>query len=145
MNGTGMRENSAGGTMLTDARVEANVPAADIERARAFYRDKLGLTPSAELASGYLRYETDGGTAFNVYQTEYAGRAGHTVAQIHVRDLDKEVEDLKTRGVVFEIYDDMPDVEWRGEVAVMPHMGKAAWFKDSEGNILCLDEPAAEG
>jgi predicted enzyme related to lactoylglutathione lyase len=127
--------------MLNDSRVEANIPAADIDRAKAFYADKLGLEPSTEVVPGYLRYETAGGTTFNVYQTEYAGRAGHTIAQIHVEDVEKEVADLKAKGVGFEVYDDMPGVEWRGEVAVMPQMGKAAWFKDSEGNILCLDEP----
>jgi predicted enzyme related to lactoylglutathione lyase len=129
--------------MLSDSRVEANIPAADIDRAKAFYGDKLGLTPSAEPFPGYVRYETSGGTAFNIYQTQYAGTAGHTIAQIHVQDVEKEVGDMKARGVVFEVYDDMPGVEWRGEVAVMPEMGKAAWFKDSEGNILCVDEPAA--
>jgi predicted enzyme related to lactoylglutathione lyase len=128
--------------MLSDSRVEANIPAADIERAKAFYADKLGLKPSAEPFPGYVRYETGSGTAFNLYQTEYAGTAGHTIAQIHVQDVEKEVGDMKAKGVAFEVYDDMPGVEWRGEVAVMPEMGKAAWFKDSEGNILCIDEPA---
>ena len=129
--------------MLSESRVEANIPAADIDRAKAFYADKLGLTPSAEPFPGYARYETSNGTAFNLYQTQYAGTAGHTIAQIHVQDVEKEVGDMKARGVAFEVYDDMPGVEWRGEVAVMPEMGKAAWFKDSEGNILCVDEPAA--
>jgi predicted enzyme related to lactoylglutathione lyase len=131
--------------MLSDARVEANIPAGDIERAKVFYADKLGLRPSAEVVPGYVRYETTGGTAFNIYQTQYAGMAGHTIAQIHVDDVEKEAADLKAKGVVFEVYDDMPGVEWRGEVAVMPQMGKAAWFKDSEGNILCLDEPPSGG
>jgi predicted enzyme related to lactoylglutathione lyase len=129
--------------MLKDSRVEANIPAGDIERAKAFYADKLGLTPSTEVVPGYLRYETAGGTTFNIYQTQYAGTAGHTIAQIHVDDVEKEAADLKAKGVAFEVYDDMPGVEWRGEVAVMPEMGKAAWFKDSEGNILCIDEPAS--
>ena len=127
--------------MLNDSRVEANIPAGDIDRAKAFYADKLGLTRSTEVMPGYVRYETAGGTAFNLYQTQFAGMAGHTIAQIHVDDVEKEVADLKARGVNFEVYDDMPGVEWRGEVAVMPGMGKAAWFKDSEGNILCVDEP----
>src|SRR3954466_12812431 len=127
--------------MVNHRRVEGKNPAAGIERAKSFYADKLGLSPSAELVPGYLRYETSGGTAFNIYQTQYAGTAGHTIAQIHVQDVEKEVGDMKARGVVFEVYDDMPGVEWRGEVAVMPEMGKAAWFKDSEGNILCVDEP----
>src|SRR3954454_4614319 len=127
--------------VLSDSRVEANIPAGDIERAKAFYADKLGLTPSMEVP-GYLRYQTAGGTSFNIYQTEYAGQAGHTIAQLHVADLHKEVGDLKAKGVVFEVYD-MPGVQWQGEVASLGEMGKAAWFKDSEGNILCVDEPAA--
>ncbi|MFL6112796.1 MAG: VOC family protein, partial [Catenulispora sp.] len=89
--------------MLKDSRVEANIPAGDIERAKAFYADKLGLTPSTEVVPGYLRYETAGGTTFNIYQTQYAGTAGHTIAQIHVDDVEKEAADLKAKGVAFEV------------------------------------------
>ena len=82
---------------------------------------------------------TAGGTAFNIYRTEYAGQAGHTIAQWHVSDIESEVRDLKDKGVVFEHYD-LPDVDWDGDVASMAGMGKAAWFKDSEDNIMCLDQ-----
>ena len=129
--------------MLNDSRFEANIPAQDIERAKAFYADKLGLVPAAEAMPGYLRYETAGGTVFNIYQTEYAGQAGHTIAQIHVDDVASEVADLKAKGVTFEVYD-MPGVDWQGEIAVVPQMGKAAWFTDSEGNILCLDQSSTD-
>jgi len=127
--------------MLNQSRVEANIPAADLDRAREFYSDKLGLTPVAEYGAEALRYETAGGTFFNVYRTQYAGQAGHTIAQWHVDDVDQEVHDLEAKGVVFEVYD-MPGVEWKDKVALMPGMGKSAWFKDSEGNIMCLDEGA---
>jgi len=126
--------------MLHDSRVEANIPAGDLQRARDFYADKLGLTPTAEYAGVWLQYATTGGTTFNIYQTEYAGKAGHTIAQWHVNDIEAEVRDLKAKGVVFEVYQDMPRVEWKDEVASIPDMGRAAWFKDSEGNIMCLDE-----
>ena len=125
--------------MLNNGRFEANIPAADIARAKSFYEEKLGLTPAMEPAPGYLRYETAGGTAFNVYETQYAGMSGHTIAQIHVDDIESQVRDLKAKGVAFEVYD-MPGVEWNGQVATLPGMGKAAWFKDSEGNIMCIDE-----
>jgi predicted enzyme related to lactoylglutathione lyase len=125
--------------MLNNSKVEANIPASDLARARDFYADKLGLTPSQEFGDQALAYRTDGGTAFNVYRTEYAGQAGHTIAQWHVDDVAAEVHDLKAKGVVFEVYD-MPGVEWDGEVASLEGMGHAAWFKDSEGNILCIDE-----
>lgn len=126
--------------MLDTSKVEANIPASDIQRAREFYADKLGLTPSAEYGGMYLTYKTAGGTGFNIYQTQYAGTAGHTIAQWHVDDIESEVRDLKAKGVAFQVYDDMPGVSWDDEVATIPGMGKSAWFTDSEGNIMCLDE-----
>ena len=128
--------------MLSDSRVEANIPASDLDRARDFYADKLGLTPTEVFAGEQLSYRTAGGTSFNVYRTQYAGQAGHTIAQWHVDDLDAEVRDLKAKGVTFEKYD-MPGVDWDGEIASIPGLGRAAWFKDSEGNILCVDQMAA--
>jgi predicted enzyme related to lactoylglutathione lyase len=125
--------------MLNHSAVEANIPAADLDRVREFYSDKLGLTPVAEYGAEALRYQTAGGTFFNVYRTQYAGQAGHTIAQWHVDDVDQEVHDLQAKGVVFEVYD-MPGVEWNGQIATIPGMGKSAWFKDSEGNIMCVDE-----
>jgi predicted enzyme related to lactoylglutathione lyase len=124
--------------MLDSGTVTANIPASDLKRAQSFYAEKLGLTPAAEF-DGMLVYRTSGGTPFSVYETEYAGQAGHTIAQWHVDDVEAEVRDLKARGVVFEQYD-MPGVEWSDGVASVPGMGRAAWFKDSEGNILCLDD-----
>jgi catechol 2,3-dioxygenase-like lactoylglutathione lyase family enzyme len=124
--------------MLNDSKVTANIPAADLQRARGFYADTLGLTPAQDHPGGLI-YTTDGGTSFFVYETEFAGLAGHTIAQIHVADVAKEVEELKGRGVTFEHYD-IPGMTWDGDIATDPEMGSAAWFKDSEGNILCLDE-----
>jgi predicted enzyme related to lactoylglutathione lyase len=124
--------------MLDTGTVTANIPAADLSRARAFYADKLGVTPSQEMEGVMLLYRTTGGSAFSVYQTEYAGQAGHTIAQWHVDDVDAEVRDLKAKGISFEHYD-MPGVDWNDDIASLGDMGKAAWFKDSEGNILCID------
>ena len=125
--------------MLDTASVTANIPAADLDRARAFYADKLGLTPSQEMEGIMLLYRTATDSVFSVYQTEFAGRAGHTIAQWHVADVDATVRDLKGRGVTFEHYD-MPGVEWDDDVASMAGMGKAAWFRDSEDNVLCIDD-----
>jgi predicted enzyme related to lactoylglutathione lyase len=127
--------------MLNNSRVEANVPVSDLDRARDFYADKLGLTPIGEFGGEQLTYRTDGGTTFNVYRTQYAGQAGHTIAQWHVDDVASEVRDLKAKGVAFETYD-MPGVDWDGEIASIPGLGRAAWFKDSDGNIMCIDEAA---
>ena len=129
--------------MLNDSKVEANIPASDLGRARDFYADKLGLTPREEFGGESLAYETAGGTKFNVYRTAYAGQAGHTIAQWHVSDIESEVRDLKAKGVAFEVYEDMPGVEWNGEIATIPGMGRAAWFRDSENNIMCVDQEPA--
>jgi predicted enzyme related to lactoylglutathione lyase len=129
--------------MLNDSKVTANIPAGDLNRARDFYADKLGLTPAQEVMPGeVLIYKTVGGTEFQIYRTDYAGQAGHTIAQFHVSDIESEVHDLKAKGVTFETYD-MPGVQWDGEIASMEGMGRAAWFKDSEGNTMCLDQADA--
>lgn len=125
--------------MLSSASVTANIPAADLGRARSFYSDTLGLTPAMEVDdAGMLIYRTGGGTTFSVYKTEYAGQAGHTIAQFHVDDVKGEARALQQKGVALETYD-MPGVTWDDGVAEMGSMGQAAWFKDSEGNILCID------
>jgi len=123
---------------LNDSVVTANIPAADLDRARGFYADTLGLSPVRENDGG-LVYTTSGGTTFLVYQTEFAAQDGHTIAQWHVDDVAKEVEDLRTRGLAFEHYD-LPGVTWEGDAAAVPDMGHAVWFKDSEVNIMCLDD-----
>ncbi len=130
-----------GSKMLNDSTVTANIPAADLDRARSFYADTLGLTPVSEDPGGLI-YTTAGGTSFFLYLTEYAGQAGHTIAQWHVKDVPAEVEALKAKGLEFEHYD-LPGVTWDGDVASIEEMGRAAWFKDSEGNIMCIDEVTA--
>ena len=125
--------------MLSDSKVTANIPASDLQRARDFYADTLGLSPTQELPGEVLLYRTAGGTDFQVYRTDYAGQAGHTIAQWHIDDIESQVHDLQAKGVTFEVYD-MPGVEWDGEIASMEGMGRAAWFRDSEGNIMCIDE-----
>lgn len=121
--------------MFTEAH--ANVPAADLARARAFYTDTLGLTPTSE--DDYaVRFAMPGGGWFQVYETAFAGTGKHTIAQLDVTDIAAAVAELTDAGVAFEHYD-MPGVTWEGSVA---HLGdqRTAWFTDSEGNILCLDE-----
>ncbi len=125
--------------MLDKGTVTANIPAADLTRARAFYAETLGLTPSQEMEGVVMIYRTATGSTFSVYQTEFAGQAGHTIAQWHVDDVEAAVRELKDKGVAFEHYD-LPGVTWDGDVASMGSMGKAAWFKDSESNILCIDD-----
>ena len=80
-----------------------------------------------------------GGFRLSASTGRIAGQAGHTIAQWHIADVDGAVADLKDKGVSFEHYD-MPGVKLNNDVATLPGMGKAAWFKDSENNILCIDD-----
>ena len=123
--------------MLADSEVHANIPAGDLKRARAFYTDVLGLSPTSEDAYT-ITFPTPSGSWFQVYETSSAGTGKHTVAQWDVGDIEEEVRLLKSRGVQFQQYD-MPGVEWQDEIASIPG-GRTAWFEDSEGNVMCLDE-----
>jgi catechol 2,3-dioxygenase-like lactoylglutathione lyase family enzyme len=119
--------------MLTDARYHATLPATDLERARAFYAEKLGLQPAEESPAG-LFYNGAGGTRFLLYPTGGAASGQHTQMGFQVDDVAAEVSDLKSRGVVFEEYE-LPGLKTvEGIAEIGP--GRAAWFKDSEGNIL---------
>ena len=96
--------------MLSDSKVTANVPAADLDRARQLLRRQARPHPGAGGRRRRSIYTTAGGTTFFLYQTEFAGQAGHTIAQWHVADIDGEVRELKDKGVTFEHYD-MPGVD----------------------------------
>lgn len=122
--------------MLADLELGATLPASDIERAKAFYRDKLGLTPAEERMDG-LRYETGKGTGFLLYPSEFAGTNKATAAGFQTMDIRSEVKELQAKGVEFMTFD-MEGITWDGVVATMGGMGDGAWFKDSEGNILAI-------
>jgi catechol 2,3-dioxygenase-like lactoylglutathione lyase family enzyme len=124
--------------MLNDSRIMAVLPAKDINRARDFYRDKLGLESSDSMEDDSLMYRGGDGTGFLIYQTENAGTAKNTQMGWETDNLDREMEELRGRGVVFEDYD-FPGLKTENGVATND-WGKAAWFLDSEGNILNLIE-----
>ena len=125
--------------MLTDSRAYATIPAADMDRAKTWYRDKLGLTPAMEDEAGYM-YRVGGGTSFLLYPTPNAGKAPNTLLSFATDDVEAEVEDLRRHGVKFEEYD-MPGLKTVNGIATIGKV-HAAWFKDSEGNILAVgDEP----
>jgi catechol 2,3-dioxygenase-like lactoylglutathione lyase family enzyme len=124
--------------MLEKYPVHAAIPCKDFDRAKVWYRDKLGLTPSSEDAGGAY-YECGGGTSFGLFPTPYAGTAKNTQMEWSVPDIKAAVEELKASGVVFDIPDMGDSVTWDGEVATMGPL-KAAWFKDSEDNTIGLTE-----
>ena len=125
--------------MLQSFPLYAYIPAKDVARARGFYEDKLGLKPTREVAGGVV-YEFAGKTACFLYATPNAGTSQASQAFWQVDDVEREVAALKARGVVFENYDIPGEKSPSGVVTAGG--AKAAWFKDSEGNILALIEYA---
>jgi len=115
----------------------ATLPAANIERAKKFYSEKLGLNPESVEPDGSLRYQCDG-SGFLVYQSQYAGTAKNTAVGFTTDNIEHEMQDLRSKGVVFEEYD-MPGLKTVHGVASIGNL-KAAWFKDSEGNILAINQ-----
>jgi predicted enzyme related to lactoylglutathione lyase len=113
----------------------AYIPAADMTRARKFYEEKLGFKPKQEIAGGVI-YEFGNHTACFMYPTSNAGTSKASQAFWQVDDIESEVAELKGRGVKFEEYD-MPNLKTQGGIATAGG-AKAAWFKDSEGNILAI-------
>lgn len=122
--------------MFAKQRVHTALPATDLERARRFYAEKLDLTPTLERPDG-LMYDAGNGSALLLFPTSISNRAGHTQAGIEVPDLEAAVAELKGRGVTFKEYD-RPGVKTVDGVATEADGSKAAWFEDSEGNLLGL-------
>lgn len=126
--------------MLQDHPIHAYLPARDVARARSFYEDTLGFAPGSENAGGVTYVFGNGTTAF-LYPTPNAGTSQASQAFWTVTDVVREVAALKARGVRFEHYG-MPGEDADG--IVTGGGAKAAWFKDSEGNILALVQPMAD-
>lgn len=119
--------------MLSDNDVCAVVAVKDMDAAAKFYGDTLGLSVGMESPGGTF-YKT-GKTGIFVYPSGFAGSNKATAAAWNVEDVEGAVAELKAKGVEFEHYPDMPDVELKGDVHVMGEL-KAAWFTDPDGNIL---------
>jgi len=126
--------------MLKNAIAQAALPAQDLNRAKAFYREKLGLQPFEEDANN-VRYRLRDDTQFNVFRTGGAPSGTHTQMAFLVEDIVAEVRDLKSRGVKFEEYD-FPGLRTKDSIADAEDGSKAAWFIDSEGNVLGIVQPA---
>lgn len=125
---------------IADRRAYATIPASDLDRAKAWYRDRLGLEPAEEHPTG-MTYRLTGGTAFRLYPTSFAGTAQNTAMYFATDDLTGDMGMLRERGVRFEDYD-LPGLQTKGGVATLGRY-HVAWFKDSEGNILAIgDEPS---
>ena len=126
--------------MLSSARTHTTLPAADLDRARRFYEETLGFVP-VDIQPAGVRYETAGGSRFLVFPSSGRPSGTHTQIGFQVDDIEAEVADLRSRGVVFETYD-MPTFDTKTMIATFPAI-RSAWFKDTEGNLIGLVELAA--
>jgi predicted enzyme related to lactoylglutathione lyase len=121
--------------MLQQAPMYAYLPAKDVGRARKFYEETIGLKAKEEIAGG-VAYEFARGTGCFLYPTPNAGTSKASQAFWQVDDVEREVAELRSRGVRFEEYDS-PGMKTVNGIATGGG-AKAAWFKDTEGNILAL-------
>jgi catechol 2,3-dioxygenase-like lactoylglutathione lyase family enzyme len=126
--------------MLSNAGVEARIPTQDLDRARRWYAEKLGLEPVEEREGG-LRYEGASGV-FCLFASAGAADGSFTQMGFYVDDIEATVAELRSRGVVFEEYagavDGIMDIE--GNYPSKGRGERAAWFRDSEGNMLGIGE-----
>ena len=121
--------------MLGDSDAIATIPVKNIDVARKFYQDKLGLMTGPSREKGVLTCKS-GTSSVLVYESKYAGTNEATAATWAVDDVDGAVDILREKGVSFEHYD-LPNMTRKGDVHVSGGM-KAAWFKDPDGNILAV-------
>ena len=131
--------------MLKDSSVATRLPARDLDRARKFYSDKLGLEPIEQRPGGLL-YRS-GNSYFVLFESAGEASGSHTQMGWEVDDIEATVAELKARGVVFEEYD-LPGLKTFDGIAEIagnyPGKGvgeKGSWFKDSEGNLLGIGQP----
>jgi catechol 2,3-dioxygenase-like lactoylglutathione lyase family enzyme len=131
--------------MLKNGRVATRLPTQNLERAKAFYAEKLGLEPVEEREGG-LRYVCAAGE-FALFESVGTASGAHTQMGWEVDDIEATVRELRARGVVFEEYD-LPGLKTVGGIADIegnyPSKGigeRGAWFRDSEGNMLGIGQP----
>lgn len=122
--------------MLDNAMAMPVLAASDLTRARAFWHDKLGHDPVYTDEGGDI-YDV-GGTPVHVYESAYAGTAQNTTMSLLTDDLDRDMAAMRERGVTFHDYD-LPGLKTVDGVVEM-FGERAAWFNDSEGNIIAIEE-----
>lgn len=123
--------------MLNTSPVTTILPVVDAERARGFYRDVLGLSYAGQSGDGKHLFAIGSGTLALLAKPE-GTKAEHTALSFEVASAADAVRDLTARGVVFDDYD-LPGLKTVDKVCILGSE-KAAWFHDTEGNILCVHE-----
>jgi catechol 2,3-dioxygenase-like lactoylglutathione lyase family enzyme len=120
---------------MAGCRCASRLPAQDLDRARAWYRDKLGMEPVEERPGGLL-YRTEAGD-FALFASEGAPSGDHTQMGFEVPDIEATVAELRRRGVAFEA-EEIVDVA--GNYPSKGSGERANWFRDSEGNMLGIGQ-----
>ena len=122
--------------MLGRSEAIATIAVKDLDAARKFYSDTLGLSLTEDQEPGTLSYQTGGAKLF-VYPSQFAGTNEATALTWIVNDVEAMVAGLRSKGITFEHYPDLPDTKLAGDVHVSGDK-KLAWFKDPDGNIHAL-------
>ena len=118
--------------MLQNSPMYSYIPAKDVARARKFYEGTLGFKPKEETAGGVV-YEFGSGTSCFLYETPNAGSSQASQAFWQVDDIEREVAELRSKGVKLDTFG------MKNERGIVNEGGaRAAWFRDSEGNILAV-------
>lgn len=123
--------------MLSECTIHTALPATDLQHAKHFYAEKLGLTPESE-GPDDLFYRCGEGSRFLVFPSEGTASGTHTHMTWTTPKIEAAVAELKARGVVFEEYD-IPEVKTINSVEMLGQ-SKGARFKDNEGNMLALGQ-----
>ena len=124
--------------MINNAQLTVVLPVVDVSRATGFYRDQIGLKDLGVDPTGNHVLLTGTGTQIALMPAEEGAQSAHTVLSFEIENITKQIKDLQGRGIDFLEYD-LPELKTTDFVAVMG-AEKAAWFADTEGNILCLHE-----
>ncbi len=135
---TGVASAAKEPTMISTAPITAILPVSDVDRASAFYSDQLGLADKGTSPDGNRMFAAAGGSMLALMSAEEGAQTAHTVVSFEVPDIMAEISALQERGVTFEDYD-LPGLKTVEHVCVIG-ADRAAWFKDTEGNVLCLHE-----
>lgn len=122
--------------MLGQVNSIPTIAVKNLDAAKQFYEKKLGFVPESA-GNEYVQLYKSGNSLIEVYKSDFAGTNKATAVTFTVGDeIEKEVQDLKQKGITFEHYQ-MPETKLEGDIHVMNDM-KMAWFKDPDGNILCI-------
>jgi catechol 2,3-dioxygenase-like lactoylglutathione lyase family enzyme len=125
---------------LSSYTVSASIAVSDMARAEAFYEGTLGLSGSADQRDGSHRYTCGDGTSLHVYESPAnAGRTTATLATWYVTDLERVVDELGSKGLTFERYDD-PQLRTDERGIHLLDGGKVTWFKDPDGNTFAIEQ-----